>query len=339
MPSAPCLLLDRVSALISTTTTMTSSTHTLSIAVLGGGPDAERDVSLNSSQTVADALAKNPRFRVQRHVIGALTQRELAGISADIIVPVLHGPWGEGGPLQDLLEQDGRPFVGCGSKAARLAMDKLASKLIAAAHRIPTAEAAAFSAIDPGCPLPFPVVMKPVHEGSSVGVHFASDNASWQKAHAAVLADREKHPHRTYMIERAIVGGRELTVGVLDEQPLPPIEIKPKEAFYDYHAKYHSDDTKYTVGPELPVALTQEVQRAAQEMFKAIGARHLCRVDFLLDSDFRPWFLEVNTLPGFTSHSLFPMAAADTRVGPGLDITTLCTRMVDLALRDAGRGR
>lgn len=316
---------------------MTSSSHILSIAVLGGGPDAERDVSLTSSQCVADALAKNPRFRVQRHVIGALSQRDLAAINADVLVPILHGPWGEGGPLQDLLEHDGRPFVGCGSKAARLAMDKLASKLIAARCHIPTADAAAFNAADTGCPFPFPVVVKPVHEGSSVGVHFATDNASWNKAHAAVLADRAVHPHRTYMIERAILGGRELTVAVLDGQPLPPLEITPKEAFYDYHAKYHSNDTKYTVGPDLPPGSEHEVQRAAQTIFREIGARHLCRVDFLLDRDRQPWFLEVNTLPGFTSHSLFPMAAADSAKGLGLDLTTLTTKLVDLALRDAGR--
>jgi D-alanine-D-alanine ligase len=316
---------------------MTSSSHTLSIAVLGGGPDAERDVSLNSSQNVADALSKNARFRVRRHVIGALSQRDLSAIQADVLVPILHGPWGEGGPLQDLLEQDGRPFVGCGSKAARLAMDKLASKLLAARCRIPTADAAAFNAIDHGCPHPFPVVVKPVHEGSSVGVHFATDTDSWRKAHAAVLADRTAHPHRAYMIERAVLGGRELTVGVLDGQALPPIEIKPKEAFYDYHAKYHSDDTKYEVGPHLPAGLEQEVQHAAQTIFREIGARHLARVDFLLDEHQRPWFLEVNTLPGFTSHSLFPMAAADRAKGPGLDITTLTTKLVDLALRDTGK--
>jgi D-alanine-D-alanine ligase len=137
------------------------------------------------------------------------------------------------------------------------------------------------------------------------------------------------------MIERAILGGRELTVGVLDGQPLPPIEITPKEAFYDYHAQYHSDDTKYTVGPDLPPGLLHQVQHAAQVMFQAIGARHLCRVDFLLDPDQRLWFLEVNTLPGFTGHSLFPMAAADTRAGPGLDLTALSSRLVELALRDA----
>lgn len=314
---------------------MTSSTHTLAIAVLAGGPGAEREVSLNSGQNVADALAKNPRFRVQRHVIDALSRSDLKQINADVLVPILHGPWGEGGPLQDLLQHDGRPFVGCGSRAARIAMDKLASKLIASKHHIPTADAAVFNASDPGCPFPFPVVVKPIHEGSSVGVHFATDAASWVKAHAAVLDDRKTYPHRAYMIERAILGGRELTVGVLDGQPLPPIEITPKGAFYDYHAKYNSDETKYTVGPDLSPALLHEVRHSAKVIFKEIGARHLCRVDFLLDSVGRPWFLEVNTLPGFTSHSLFPMAAADRRTGPGLDILALTTRLVDLALRDA----
>lgn len=314
-----------------------STSHTLSIAILGGGPDAEREVSLLSSQAVADALGRNPRFAVHRAVIGRLAQTDLTAIRGDVLFPVLHGPWGEGGPLQDLLEHDGRPYIGCGPRAARLAMDKLASKLHAARLNIPTAPAAVLNPIDPGCPLDFPVVVKPIHEGSSVGVHFAKDAASWATARHLALADRQTNPHRAYMVEQAILGGRELTVGVLDGRPLPVIEIIPKNPFYDYHAKYHSDDTRYVVNPEISLGILAEVQRHAHALASALGVRHLCRVDFLLDRAGLPWLLEVNTLPGFTSHSLFPMAAADTKTGPGLDMTALCTRLVDLALRDKAR--
>lgn len=316
---------------------MTSSTHTISVAVLAGGPDAEREVSLVSAQGVADALAANPRFKVRRHVIGQLSQGDLAAISADVLFPVLHGPWGEGGPLQDLLERDSRPYVGCGPRSARLAMDKLATKLAAHRCRIPAAAAAAFNASDPGCPLEFPVVVKPVHEGSSVGVHFARDHAQWSEAHGAVLDDRRTHPHRTYMVEAAILDARELTVGILDAQPLPSIEILPKQAFYDYHAKYHSDDTRYVVSPDLPPGVESTLRQRAVALCRELGVRHLARVDFLLDRQGEAWLLEANTLPGFTGHSLFPMAAADAAAGPGLDMTALTGRLVDLAIRDHSR--
>ena len=314
--------------------TMTSSTHTITVAVLAGGPDAEREVSLVSARGVADALALNARFRVQHREIGRLSQADLRAIPADVIFPVLHGPWGEGGPLQDLLERDGRAYVGCGPRAARLAMDKLATKLAAHRCRIPAAQGAAFNASDPGCPLEFPVVVKPVHEGSSVGVHFARDAGQWTNAHAAVLEDRAANPHRMYMVERAVLNARELTVGVLDGDALPPIEIVPKNAFYDFHAKYQSDDTRYVVNPDLPMGVARTVQDRARVLCQELGVRHLARVDFLLDATGEAWLLEANTLPGFTGHSLFPMAAADRAAGPGLDMTALTTRLVELALRD-----
>jgi D-alanine-D-alanine ligase len=300
------------------------------VLVLGGGPDAERPVSLVSSQAVADALALEPRFHVNYRVIDRPELDDIRGMSGDVIFPVLHGAFGEGGPLQDLLVTDGRPFVGCKSVAARTAMDKMATKLAAAKIGIDTADAAMFNPSDAGCPLMFPVVVKPVHEGSSVGVHFASDAASWSKVHAAVVADMKAHPARLYMVEAAIMGGRELTVGLLDGVALAPIEIKPQEKFYDYHAKYHSDDTRYEVEPTLPSGVRDAIRKSAERLFAAIGCRHLSRADFILDSSSKPWLLEINTMPGFTGHSLLPMAANHA----GFDFRALTTRLIDLALRD-----
>lgn len=300
------------------------------VLVLGGGPDAERDVSLVSSRAVADALASDPRFGVNYQVIDRPGLAEIRAMAGDVIFPVLHGAFGEGGPLQDLLIQDGRPFVGCRPLAARTAMDKMATKFVAAKLGIDTADAAIFNPSDPGCPLAFPVVVKPIHEGSSVGVHFAKDAESWRKAHATVVADMRAHPSRIYMVEAAIVGGRELTVGLLDGVALAPIEIKPKEQFYDYHAKYHSDDTRYEVEPPLPEGVRDVIRKSAERLFKAISCRHLSRADFILDSSSKPWLLEINTLPGFTGHSLLPMAANHA----GLDFRTLATRLIDFALRD-----
>ena len=306
----------------------------MEVLVLGGGPDSERQVSLWSSLGVADALRGLGR-PVRYEVIGKLTQKELAALPGDVIFPVLHGGWGEGGGLQDLLEADGRPYVGSKAHAARLAMDKLATKMAAARAGVPTAECAVWNPSDEGCPIAFPVVVKPVHEGSSVGVHFVREAGEWAAVREKVLSEQREHPSRVYMIERAVLGGRELTVSVLDGRVLAPIEIIPKVAFYDYEAKYTSDETQYRVDPELPAGVKELVRGAAAKMWEALGLRHLARVDFLLDRQGTAWLLEVNTMPGFTSHSLMPMAAAHA----GLSYADLCAALVDMAVRDHVPGR
>lgn len=303
-----------------------------SILVLGGGPDAEREVSLVGAKGVAEALV-SLGFTVHAHTIDHVSLSDLRSMPGDVVFPVLHGPWGEGGPLQDLLADLGRPFVGCRGPAARLAMDKVATKAVALRAGVATAEFAILNTRDPACPLPLPVVAKPIHEGSSVGVHICKDAGQWEKAIAAIRADVQQHPTRTYMVER-YVPAMELTQGVIDPQGenprLPIVAITPKAEFYDYHAKYHSDDTGYVVDPRLPAGVADQVFHAAQSVAKTMGVRHLCRVDFLLDQRGTPWLLEVNTLPGFTSHSLLPMAAERF----GLSYPKLCERLIHCALRD-----
>jgi D-alanine-D-alanine ligase len=301
------------------------------VTVLGGGPDAERAVSLESSRALADALAGSARFEPTLRVIDRLTPDEVRALPGEVLVPVLHGPWGEGGPLQALLELDGRPFVGCRASAARLAMDKMATKQAALRAGVATLPAGVLNPADDAPPLPTPLVLKPVHEGSSVGVHIVKDPREWPAALAAVRADRSAHPDRVYMVESAALGARELTVSVLDGEALAPIEIIPAAEFYDYQAKYHRDDTRYVCDPDLPAGVGALVRDWAGRVSREVGVRHLCRVDFLLDRDGRPWMLEVNTMPGFTSHSLFPMAARHA----GLSFTALAERLVDAALRDA----
>ncbi|MDX2131308.1 MAG: D-alanine--D-alanine ligase [Planctomycetota bacterium] len=300
------------------------------VLVLGGGPDAEREVSLESSRCVAEALASLPGLTVHREVIARLTLPELRALPGEVIFPALHGPFGEGGPLQDLLELDARPFVGCRPHAARLAMDKVATKLAAARAGVPTAEALILNTADPACPMPPPVVVKPVHEGSSVGVHICRTHDDWSRARAAAVSDRAAHPARTYMVERAILGGREVTVGVLDGAAFAPVEIRPATEFYDYQAKYTRDDTTYVVDPDLPAGVSARLREHAVTLARAIGVRHLCRVDFLLDAASNPWLLEVNTMPGFTTHSLLPMGAQHA----GLSFAALCHRLVQFAQRD-----
>lgn len=300
------------------------------VLVLGGGPDAEREVSLLSSRGVADALVAGGTYDVNYVVIERPGAGELAAMRGDVVFPVLHGPFGEGGGMQDLLAVGGRPFVGCGPHAARTAMDKVASKLAAASLGVRTAPAHVLNEGDGACPMPLPVVVKPVHEGSSVGVHICRDQAQWGAAREAVARERSGGVRKAYMVEAGVLGGSEITIGVLDGKALPIIRIVPSVEFYDYEAKYNRDDTRYEVNPGLPAGVAAEVQAAAESLARAIGVRHLCRVDFLLDREGRPWFLEVNTMPGFTSHSLLPMAAR----AAGLDFPALAEKLVGLALRD-----
>jgi D-alanine-D-alanine ligase len=335
----------------------------VAVLVLGGGPDAEREVSLVSSTQIA-AACRRAGFVTRREVIDRLDAGGLRTLIAqvrddagsqrvDVVVfPALHGGWGEGGPLQDLLQDasttlGGVGFVGCGPKAARLAMDKLATKVIASRLGVPTAVGGALNPRDDAPPIALPVVIKPVHEGSSVGVRFARTMDEYAAAVASVKAEVAAHPYRAYMVEEAIVGARELTVGLLwtggdsgpgELVPLAPIEIVPKAAFYDYEAKYISDATRYIVRPPLDPGIQAQMTAAAKAIGDAMGVRHLARVDFLVGRgepgaeprDERAMLLEVNTMPGFTEHSLLPMAAADA----GLSLAALCARVVGAASRD-----
>ncbi len=315
---------------------MTPGQHTPppSVLVLGGGPDAERDVSLNSARAIADALAA-AGHRVERRTIERLTADELARMPGEVIFPALHGGWGEGGPLQDILESDGRPFVGSGSMPARRAMDKIATKMAALALNIPTPAAHIVDWRDAECPMELPAVIKPVHEGSTIGLYLCRTPEEWTAARAAIADDVAQGDPRTYMIEPMIGAasggrGRELTVGLLDGRALPVIEIVPAEGLYDYEAKYTRDDTTYVVDPELPPGVAERIKEQTVRIARALGVRHIARTDFMLDSSGTAWFLEINTMPGFTDHSLVPKAARKI----GLEMPELCSTLVRLAVRD-----
>jgi D-alanine-D-alanine ligase len=306
------------------------------ILVLGGGPDAEREVSLTSARFVAQALRDSGRFEVTSLTIDRLTQEQLARAAGDVVFPVLHGGWGEGGQLQELLEHDGRPFVGCGSRAARWAMDKIATKATAWRLGIPTPAAHILDLRDPSCPIDFPVIIKPVHEGSTIGLYVVSNPTDWDKARAAIRAEADSGTRRAYMIEPKVgaldrTPARELTVGIVGEKTLPIIEISPADGLYDYAAKYTRNDTKYTLDPDLPRGVAETIRRHSLQLASAGGVRHLARVDFLLDASATAWLLEINTIPGFTDHSLVPMASRHS----GVPMPELCATLVEMALSDA----
>ena len=301
------------------------------VAVLGGGPDMEREVSIESSTAVAKAL-NDAGLKAELHIIDQLDN--LAHIAGDVVFPVLHGRWGEGGQLQDILERDGRPYVGCGPLAARTCMDKIAAKLEAARLGIRTPPACLYNHNDRVAMEP-PLVMKPALEGSSVGLSICRTPEDVEQAVAFAKQDLRAHPGQVTMVER-LIKGREVSSPLIAKDgklvALPLIEIAPAEGVYDYEAKYKRDDTVYTVDPGGIDAAP--IQADTLKLAGAIGVRHLCRADYIIDEAGRHWLLEINTMPGFTSHSLVPQAARRT----GMEMHELCAHLVQEALTGA-KGR
>lgn len=297
-----------------------SHAETPDVLVLSGGPDAEREVSIDSARAVAAAL-RAAGLTTHEEAIDLPTPAEIAALPGRVVFPVLHGPFGEGGPLQDRLEAAGRPYIGARPVPARLAMDKIASKTIAATLGLAVTPTALFSAADETCPLPLPVVVKPVREGSTVGLFVCRTPEEYARAFRETAA-----ADRPAMVE-PLIAGREITAGVLLGAPLPLVEIRPAGGLYDYAAKYERDDTAYMVAPPLPPGLTEMIQRQALALAQRIGATDLSRVDFMLDASGVPWLLEINTMPGFTDHSLVPMAAR----AAGVEMPELCARLAAAA--------
>ena len=306
-------------------------TDRLDITMLMGGPSDERDVSLVSGRAVAAALER-AGHRVTARDIGPDDLSALDRKEAEVVFIVLHGAWGESGELQQICEDRGLAYVGSGPAASAAAMDKVAAKQRFVRCGLSTPEwvllrrgaAPRDGAIDR---LGLPCVVKPVDSGSSVDLTVAVDAASRDRAIGEVAAR-----HGQALVERYI-RGRELTVGIVGEEALPIVEIIPPGGTYDYHAKYVSNETRYVVNPELPAGAQERLQADGMEAHRALGCRDLSRVDFILDAAGVPWVLEVNTIPGFTSHSLLPKAAA----AAGIDFDALCDRLARMAMARAGR--
>jgi len=309
----------------------------MKVLVLKGGPDAEREVSLKSGAMVAQAL-RQAGLAVNETAIDRPDGAAIAAMEGDVVFPVLHGPWGEGGPLQDLLEADGRPYVGSRPRAARLAMDKLATKTIARRIGVPTPPSRELRRGDP-CDLAPPLVLKPIDDGSTVDVVICRTESQIRDGLASLL-DRPSNPRERIMAER-FVQGREITVGWALDRALPVIEIVPAEGFYDYDAKYLRDDTEYVLDPHRPESwrstrsrrtplaapIIEQATAHALRLCEAIGTRDVARVDFMVD-EHGPWLLEINTMPGFTDHSLVPKAAAHA----GMAFPDFCRSIVERAM-------
>jgi D-alanine-D-alanine ligase len=296
----------------------------LDVTVLAGGPGGEREVSLNSGRAVYEALLRVGHRACLRDIGPA--DLSALDLPADFVFIALHGEFGEDGAVQAEIEKRRLPYAGSGPAASRLAMNKVDAKRRFEAAGIPTPAwaVATPTTIDEAlATLPVPVVVKPVASGSSVDTSIARTPGAARTAVAAVV---ERYGQA--LIERYIQGP-ELTVGILGDDALPVCEIRPAREFYDYHAKYIDDDTQYIFEPAVSAATLVEVQRLSLAAHRALGCAVFSRVDWMVARGTGGAFvLEVNTIPGFTSHSLLPKAAA--RVGIGFD--DLCDRIVRLSM-------
>lgn len=281
------------------------------IGVVLGGLSTERDVSLRSGAAMAAALQRLG-CRVTSIEADRSLAEALARNAVEVAVLALHGPLGEDGTVQGLLELIGIPYTGSGVLASALAMHKAAAKKIFVFHELPTAAFEVLSARDADSPaaaarirMQPPFVVKPCEGGSSIGAGIVREAAQLGGAlRAAAEADGGD------ILIEAYVSGREITVGVLNGHALPAIEVIPTTGFYDYDAKYKSGGaTRYIERPDLSADLHAYLQRLAGQAYSALGCAGAARVDFIVTPAGEPFILEINTIPGMTETSLLPMAA------------------------------
>jgi D-alanine-D-alanine ligase len=304
----------------------------MKITVLYGGPSAEREISLVSGRAVIDGLKK------AGHDVFAsdISPDDLSGLDrpADVIFPVLHGAFGESGELQEILESIGLPFVGSGSRASRLGMDKNAMKQAWQDAGLPTPPwKVIYADEDLAIPsIPGSVVVKPIDSGSSIDVHICKAPAECEAPEARQAISSVVAHHGRALVEK-YVKGPELTVGLLEERALDPIRIVAKAEFFDYDAKYKSSATEHRFDTGLPEDVVQQCRELAVKANAVAGARDLARIDILLDEsqNLQPYLLEINTLPGFTPRSLLPEAAAHS----GINFAQLVDRLARRAFNRA----
>jgi D-alanine-D-alanine ligase len=293
----------------------------LNITVMLGGPSAEREVSLRTGTAVAKAL------RSLGHQVHELDPANATWTlpKTDVVFLALHGTYGEDGTVQEQLEKLRVPYTGCDPEASRIAFDKVLTKQRCVAAGVPTAKFEVFDSAAVSWPIGWtpPVILKPVRQGSSVGLQFVDRVENFHEA----LAEALRFDSQVLMEEKII--GRETTVGILDGKPLPVVEVKVKEGGFDYKNKYTPGASEHFCPADFDVATTKKIQDAALGAFNAIGGRDYARVDVMVRANGDPIVLEVNTLPGMTELSLLPDAAK----AAGINYAQLCQRMIDLALR------
>ena len=295
-----------------------------------GGRSSEREVSLQSGRNVAEALASLGKYEV---VPVDVTDDTLAALPRDVDAAyiALHGGWGENGGVQAALDALKIPYTGPGVQASQIAMDKVKTKMVLEMKNVPTAKWSLASPDTEKPPLPLPVVVKPPCDGSSVGISKVSTESAWPKARdlafSAITSSSQvlKTSAPPTVLVEEFIPGREFTVAVVDGKAWPVIEIVAKDGWYGYEEKYTSNETRY---PFLEDGeLSSKMQKIAVDAYQAVGCRGVTRVDFRVSPLGRCYVLELNTSPGFTSHSLVPKAGIKT----GLTFAGVCDRILQSA--------
>lgn len=291
-----------------------------------GGPGSEREVSLATGQAVLKALVGLGLDAVGVDVTTADLQLP---DGTDLAFNAIHGTFGEDGTLQALLESRGIAYTGAGVASSRLAFDKNLAKVAFLAHQVPTPRAEILD-VSKGIVLPSfsaPFVVKPPREGSSVGVHIVHHQAD------ALAAITDAARYGNDILVEEFIQGKELTVGILNDMPLPIVHIAPPGGVYDMASKYPwlsgAQGSEYYCPADLDLETTLAVQAAALAAHKALGVEIYSRVDVLLDADMKPFVLEANTIPGMTETSLLPKAAA----AAGISFPDLCKTIAEQSLK------
>ncbi len=305
------------------------------IGVLMGGPSSEREISLKSGKTVYESLKAGGIDAVCIDIKTSDSEENIRLIKSyniDCAFLALHGRFGEDGQIQKLLDGLNMPYTGSGASASKLAMDKVASRVIFKENGL---NVPAYNVVDRSSynikwrkqnkRFKFPLVVKPVTNGSSIGLSIIDRREDLDKAMDLAFGFDER------IIIEDYIEGREVTVGILDGKPLPVVEIIPKKRFFDYEAKYLSGMTDYAVPAELKPSIAAKVQEAGLSAHRLLGCHGSSRVDIILNKENMPFILEVNTIPGLTATSLLPKAAR----AAGIEFASLCLKLIELAYEKA----
>lgn len=300
------------------------------IGVLMGGASSEREISLKSGHAVFDALVQLGLDTLSIDIATENPEENARLINSHNIncaFIALHGRFGEDGGIQKILDGLSLPYTGSGVRASQLAMDKIASRKIFQTQGLSVPDYRIIEKVTYAPDwkdkfnLTFPLVVKPATHGSSIGLTIVDKKEGFTEAIDLAFSYDQRIVVENY------IRGREITVGILDEQPLPVIEIVPKKRFFDYEAKYQTGMTDYVVPAQLESAIARQAQDAALDAHKALGCFGCSRADMILSNENIPYVLEVNTIPGLTTTSLLPKAAKVA----GLDYGQLCLKLISLA--------
>ena len=297
----------------------------LRVGVLMGGQSSEREISLKTGRAICQALVRRG-YKVFSIDVDASLPQQLSRKRIDVAFIALHGPGGEDGTVQGLLEVVGIPYTGSGVMASAISMDKGMTKAILQVNSLPVPQGVVLQRRESrkgwGGKLKLPQVVKPSTEGSTIGVTIVRKRSELPNALRRAYQFGEK------AIVEAYIDGREVALAVIDGEPLPAVEIISPGGFYDFAAKYQKAETRYLCPAPLDRKLLKEVQNLAVRAYKVIGCAGAARVDFRISQQGRPAILEINTIPGMTERSLLPMAAAQT----GITYDTLVERILGSSL-------